>query len=65
MPMAYGISDDNFDTKMTVFNPSAGIIGGILYSLVLTKYPKKMMLGAYTINIGLIFSWAFFYYVDT
>ena len=50
---------------MTIFMPSVGIVGSIIYSLVLTKYPNKMMLGLYSIVIGLILSWIFFYYVDT
>ena len=62
---AYGIDDLDFDNKMGTYMPAFGIVGSVLYSIVLTWYPKKMMLGQYSINFGLILTWAFFYYVDT
>ena len=62
---AYGISDTDFLNKMAMYMPAFGIVGGILYSIILTWYPGKMMLGAYSVNIGLIISLAFFYYVDS
>lgn len=50
---------------MAMLMPGFGILGGIIYSLVLTWHPSKLMLGAYSINICLILSWALFYYVTT
>jgi len=40
-------------------------MGGILFSVVLTCYPTKLMHGAYVINIGLIASMGFFVYADS
>ena len=50
---------------MGMFMEVFGIVGGILFSLLLTWYPKKLMLGAYIITIGLIVSLGFFYYFNT
>ena len=50
---------------MATYLPGFGIVGGVLYSVVLTCYPAGQMLGAYSINVGLILTWGFFYYVNT
>lgn len=65
MPAAFGIADTVFVNKMGMYMEVFGIIGGILFSLVLTWYPGRLMLGAYTIILGLIASLAFFLYVNT
>ena len=41
-----------------------GILGGITFSLILTKYTERMMLAAYIINLGCILSLGFFYIAD-
>ena len=41
-----------------------GILGGITFSLILTKYAERMMLAAYIICLGCILSLGFFYIAD-
>ena len=65
VPTAYGIADTVFLNKMGMYMEVFGIVGGILFSIVLTWYPGRLMMGAYTIIIGLIASLAFFLYVNT
>ena len=62
---AYGISDTDFYSKLGIYMPLFGIVGGIFYSIILTRYSGKMMLGAFSVIIGSIASLAFFYYVDS
>ena len=60
LPAAYGIADTVFLNKMGMYMELFGIIGGILFSIVLTWYPKGLMFGEYVITIGMIISLAFF-----
>jgi len=65
LPAAYGIADTAFVNKIGTLLEVFGILGGILYSVVLTWYPGKLIFGAYSYTIGLIVTLAFYYYVAT
>ena len=60
----YGITDQIFVTNMGLFVFAFGIFGGVIASLVLTRYPQKMMLAAYIIAFGSIASVIFFYMMN-
>ena len=60
----YGIDDQTFVTNMGLYLYAFGIFGGVLASLVLTRYPKKMMLAAYIIAFGTMASVIFFYMMN-
>ena len=49
---------------MGLYLQTAGIVGGIVFALVLTKYQEKLMWGSYIICIGSILSLGFFVVAD-
>lgn len=61
----FGINDTHFVTDMGLFVFGFGVLGGIFFSLILTRHPDKLMLSAFVINIIAILSLAFFYIAVT
>ena len=55
-----GLTDTAFVTTMGLYLQTAGIIGGIVFAMVLSRYPDKLYYGSYTITIGCLLSLAFF-----
>ena len=60
----YGISEQSFVVDMGLFVFGFGILGGVLFSIVLTWYPEKMTLASYIICITSVLSLAFFFAAD-
>ena len=50
----YGITEQEFVIEMGLFVFGFGIPGGIIFSIVLTKYPTHMMKAAFFIRIASI-----------
>jgi len=48
---------------LVVYGP--GILGGVLASVVLTRYPEKMMKAAYLVTVTSTLTLAFFFYAAT
>lgn len=49
---------------MGLFVFGFGILGGVIFAIVLMRYPKKMMLSTYLITILSIICLTFFYLAD-
>lgn len=49
---------------MGLFVYGFGILGGIIFSLILTRHPDKLMQSAFVINIISIISLVFFFIAD-
>ena len=60
----YGIHSDDFFTWLGVYVQGFGVIGGIVFGILLTAYPSKMMAAAYTSCIMSIVCLAYFYAAD-
>ena len=60
----YGIHSDDFFTWLGVYVQGVGVIGGVVFSILLTAYPSKMMFAAYTSCIMSIVCLAYFYAAD-
>ena len=50
---------------MGIFEQIFSIVGGIVFAIVLTWFPGRMMNAAYVICIGSIVVLGYFYYADT
>ena len=61
----YGITNDEFVGKMGIFEQIFSIVGGIVFAIILTWLPGRMMSAAYVICIGSIIVLGYFYYADT
>ena len=62
--LPFGITDVAFITEMGLFVYGFGIIGGVISSIVLMRYPEKMMFSAFLINIVSLLCLAFFFVAD-
>lgn len=60
-----GITSEKFTSLMGIYMQGFGIVGGVIFSLVLTCYPKRLLLSAYITLIGGMLSLGFFWYADT
>lgn len=60
-----GILEESFVKELGVYFQATGIVGGVIFSLVLFRYPKQLMLSAYIIGVGQIVTLGFFWYADT
>lgn len=60
----YGITESDFVSKMGLYLFGFGIVGGILFSVVLTVFPSKMMKANYVLNVASILSLGFFVFAD-
>lgn len=63
--MPEGIVSSAFVNDLGLFFQTFGILGGILFSLVLTCYPKRLMLSQYIIIISMMVTLGFFMYADS
>ena len=61
----YGLTEQDFVVQMGLFIFGFGVLGGIVFSIVLTWYPEKMMKAAYLTCITSILTLAFFFFADT
>ena len=62
--MPFGFSDVQFVTEMGLFVFGFGVLGGVIFSIVLMRYPKKLMMSAYLVTITSLLCLAFFYMAD-
>ena len=60
----FGITDSQFTTTMGLFVLGFGILGGIVFSIVLMYRPKWITGSAYLICIASMLFLGFFYYAD-
>ena len=60
----YGTTSSNFVSKMGLYLYSVGICGAIIFSVVLTFYPRKMMKAAFAICVTSILSLGYFLFED-
>jgi len=56
----YGVTESDFVSKMGLYLYGFGIFGGILFSIVLTYFPKKMMTAAYILCVGSLVCLSYF-----
>ena len=61
----YGLTDQQFVIDMGLFVFGFGILGGIIFSMVLTCYPSQMLNSALLVCTSAIQTLAAFYYADT
>ena len=60
----FGTTETSFVTNMGLFVFGFGVLGGIIFSIILTRYPGNLMRSAYIINILAIVSLAIFFVAD-
>ena len=60
----YGITDQTFVTQMGLFVFGFGVLGGVIFSLILMRFPAQMMLAAYIVCVASLACLAFFYVAD-
>ena len=60
----YGIHSDDFFTWLGVYVQGFGVVGGVVFSILLAAYPSKMMASAYISCIMSIVCLAYFYAAD-
>ena len=60
----YGINDQQFVTEMGLFVFGFGVLGGVVFSCILMRFPSKMMLAAYIICIASLLCLAYFFVED-
>ena len=60
----FGLTEQKFVVDIGVVVMFVGVFGGIVASHILTKYPEKMMMAAYTITLTSIATLAYFFIAD-
>jgi len=60
----FGIKDQTFITSMGLFVFGFGVLGGVIFSIILMRFPGKMMLAAYIICIASFLCLGAFYFED-
>ena len=61
----YGLTDQQFVIDMGLFVFGFGILGGIIFSMVLTCYPSQMLNSALLVCTAAILTLAAFFFADT